>query len=72
MDERKIETFDLGLGKVDAHKVTELEYNEEGKLRPRTYIEVFPAGVTEPDELIAWFGDVESFAKWIGESKTNF
>jgi len=59
MDQRTIETFDTGSGKIDCHKVTE----EKGD---RTeYVEVYPHGSTDPGQLVAWFGNVESFTRWI-------
>lgn len=59
MEQRKTETFDTGMGKIDAIKV------KEEKDSQQEYVEVYPHGVTDPEEMIAWFGNVESFARWI-------
>jgi hypothetical protein len=61
--DRKIETFDTGMGKIDAHLVTEMQY-QDGKLVPRSYVEVYEHGESDPSEMIAWFGSLESFAHW--------
>ncbi len=60
---RTIETLDTGSGKIDAHRVTETD--DQAKEIRTEYVEVFPHGQTDPEEMIAWFGDVASFARWI-------
>ncbi len=61
MTDRKIERFDTGMGRIEAHVITEKDQKD---IR-QEYVEVYPAGMTHPEQMIAWFGDVQSFAKWI-------
>jgi hypothetical protein len=57
----QIQRFDTGMGRIEAHMITEKDQKE---IRQQ-YVEVYYAGQTDPAQLIAWFGDVESFTKWI-------
>lgn len=69
--ERKIQRFELGSGAIEAHMIKEQDPNLT-EIRTE-YVEVYRPGSTGPEQMIAWFGTVESFANWIsGSETTNF
>lgn len=58
-----IQKFDTGMGQIEAHLVKETD--DKLKDHRQEYVEVYNAGQVDPYHMIAWFGTVASFARWI-------
>jgi len=70
---RQVQTLTDNLGQsFDAHKVTETTWIDGHKVT-REYVETYPVGQTDPDQMIGWFGSVQGFMEsHSGACTSNF